>query len=400
MRIVDIKTAVVLGNFDWTFVRVYTDEGLTGIGECFFAPGLTSIVRDLKPLLVGEDPRNMDRLFRKMQLHTSVAGSVGGIVNNAITGVETALWDILGKSLNAPVYRLLGGQFRPRVRLYADCHAGDALGSYGPVLTPRKPSWSEEPQAEIPTAPEAYACHAKEMLARGFTALKFDIPMLDLYPMGEYNRCLSSKTLDILLHIISATRDAVGPGADIAFDCHWQFNVNDALKLAHGCEPYNLLWLEDPVPPENVDALATVTRSTRTPICSGENLCLRHGFRQLVEKQAVSIVSPDFQKAGGILEGRRICDMADTYYMAIAPHNISSPIGTMTSAHIAAAIPNFLALEFHASDVPFWEDLAVGCQKPIIRGGYIHLSEAPGLGVDLNEETARKYAKPGEPFFA
>lgn len=399
MKIVDIKTAVVEGNFDWTFVRVYTDEGITGIGESFCAPGLTSIIRDLKPLLVGEDPRNIDKLFRKMQLHTAVAGTVGGIGNNAISGVETALWDILGKSLNAPVYRLLGGQFRSRIRVYADCHAGEALSSYGPALTPRKTSWSAGPDKKAPIGPDDYASHARQMMARGFTALKFDIPELDLYPEGEFNRCLSTRNLDRLLSIVRAAREAVGPDFDLAFDAHWQFNVNDGMKLAFACEPYNLLWLEDPIPPENVDALATLTRATRTPICSGENLSLRHGFRQLIEKQAVNIVSPDFQKAGGVLEGRRIADLADTYYMAVAPHNIGSPIGTIASAHIAAAIPNFLALEFHASDVPFWEDLAAGCQKPIVQQGYIQLSESPGLGVDLNEEVARRYAKPGEPFF-
>lgn len=400
MKITDIRTAVVLGNFEWTFVRVETDEGISGIGESFFAPGLTSIIRDLKPLLVGEDPRNIDRLFHKMQLHTSVTGGVGGIVNNAITGIETALWDILGKSLNAPVYRLLGGQFRPRVRVYADCHEGEALESYSAVLTPRPASWAERPRMSDSTAPEAFASHARAMLERGFTALKFDIPMLDLYPAGEFNRCLSTKTLDRIVKIVQATREAVGPDVDLAFDCHWQFNTNDALKLACACEPFNLLWLEDPVPPDNLDALATVTRGTRTPICSGENRSLRHGFRELIEKQAANVLSPDFQKAGGILEARRICDMADTYYLAVAPHNISSPIGTIASCHVACAIPNFLALEFHASDVPFWEDLATGPSKPIIQDGYIHLSEAPGLGVELNEETARRYAKPGEPFFA
>jgi gluconate/galactonate dehydratase len=399
VKIRDLRTAVVEANFDWTFVRVYTDEGITGTGECFFAPGLTSMVRDLKPLLVGEDPRDIDRLFRRMQLHTSVAGSVGGIINNAITGIETALWDILGKTLHAPVYRLLGGRFRQRVRVYADCHEGEALESYGPALTPRRASW-EKPRSQADSkTPEAYGHHARAMLARGFTALKFDIPMLDLYPAGEYNRCLSTKTLDRLVEIVAATRQAVGPEVDLAFDCHWQFNLNDGLRLAAGCEPFKLLWLEDPVPPENVDALAALTRASRVPICSGENLSLRHGFRAMIEKQAVNILSPDFQKAGGLLEARRICDMADSYYLAVAPHNLSSPLGTIASCHVATAVPNFLAIEFHASEVPFWEDLVKGPAKPIIRDGYIELSDEPGLGVELDEEVARKYSRPGEPFF-
>src|SRR5277367_4891106 len=141
VKITRLKTAVVEGNFDWTFVRIETDESITGLGECFFAPGLTAILRSLEPLLLGEDPRDINRLFRKLQMATSGAGSVAGIVYNAISGIDAALWDILGKSLNAPIYRLLGGKFRDKVRIYADCHGGEALESLDEILRSRGASW-------------------------------------------------------------------------------------------------------------------------------------------------------------------------------------------------------------------------------------------------------------------
>src|SRR6202044_3226583 len=147
LKIVRLKTAVVEGNFDWTFVRIETDESLTGLGECFFAPGLTSILRSLEPLLVGEDPRDIHRLFRKLQLATSGAGSVAGIVYNAISGIEAALWDILGQSLGVPIYRLLGGKFRDKVRVYADCHGGESLESLDEVLRSRPASWDSNADA-------------------------------------------------------------------------------------------------------------------------------------------------------------------------------------------------------------------------------------------------------------
>ena len=186
---------------------------------------------------------------------------------------------------------------------------------------------------------------------------------------------------------------------DIAFDLHWRYNVSDAVRLACELEPYGLMWLEDPVPPENVEALRRVTRSTRTPIASGENLYLRHGFREALERGALDIAAPDLQKCGGLLEGRRIADMADAHYVAVAPHCIASPIGTVAAAHVAAAVPNFLALEWHGMSVPFWEEMAAGFDGPVIRDGYIEVPEAPGLGVELNEEVARRYAREGEPFF-
>src|SRR6202453_5049344 len=205
LKLTRLKTAAVEGNFDWTFVRLETDEGLQGLGECFFAPGLTSILRSLEPLLIGEDPRDVHRLLRKLQLATSGAGSIAGIIYNAISGIEAALWDLLGQSLGVPIYRLLGGKFRDRVRIYADCHGGEALESLDEVLRTRLASWVTKPSkhvakdyfgesAEGPDAsPDDYRRQAVKKKAEGFTALKFDLDVPGAEGADPYNRALSNR---------------------------------------------------------------------------------------------------------------------------------------------------------------------------------------------------------------
>jgi L-alanine-DL-glutamate epimerase-like enolase superfamily enzyme len=411
LKITRLKTAVVEGNFDWTFVRIETDEGIRGLGECFFAPGLTAILRSLEPLLVGEDPRDVSRLFRKLQLATSGAGSVAGIIYNAISGIDAALWDILGQSLGIPIYRLLGGKFRDQVRIYADCHGGEALESLDEVLRSRRPSWLPandghatkdyyaSHESEPAALPQDYAKRALVMKAQGYTALKFDLDVPGTAGFDPYNRCLSNKAIDHMVALIGAVRDAAGYGIDVAVDCHWRYSVSDVIKVAHVLEPFRLLWLEDPVPPESGAALLAVSSKVRIPIATGENLFLFQGFQEMLRTHAVGIATPDLQKVGGLGIANQIAQFADTQTIPIAPHNISSPVGTLASAHFCAAIPNFLVLEFHASDVPFWDDLVDGVAKPIIQNGFITLPDRPGLGVTLNEEVARKYARRGEPFF-
>jgi L-alanine-DL-glutamate epimerase-like enolase superfamily enzyme len=411
LKIVRLKTAVVEGNFDWTFVRIETNEGITGLGECFFAPGLTSILRSLEPLLLGEDPRDVHRLFRKLQLATSGAGSVAGIIYNGLSGIEAALWDLLGQYLNAPIWRLLGGKFRDRIRIYADCHAGEALESLDEILRTRRPSWVKEGQQFAskdyfddeagvpPCSPAEVRKRALTMKAQGYTALKFDLDVPGTQGPDSHNRCLSNRAIDQMVALIGGVRDAVGYGVDIAVDCHWRYTVSDAIKVAHALESFRLLWLEDPVPPENLEALRAVSSRVRVPVATGENLYLFEGFREMLQAHAVGIATPDLQKVGGLRVASEIARFADNQTIALAPHNISSPVGTLASAHFCAAIPNFLVLEFHASDVPFWDDLVDGTTKPIIQDGSIQLSEKPGLGVTLNEEVARKYARKSEPFF-
>lgn len=412
MKITRLKTAVVEGNFDWTLVRLETDTGLQGLGECFFAPGLTAMLRDLEPLIVGEDPFDIRRLFRKLQWASSGAGSVAGCVYNAITGIETALWDILGQALGVPIYQLLGGTFRDRVRIYADCHGGEGLESLDSVLRSRKASWANEDvthkasdyfsgsSEETSATPEMYAQRAREMAARGFTALKFDIDVPNPHRADPHNRSLSNQELDYMLSLIAATRNAVGFSVDIAVDCHWRFNLADARRIVVGCEPFKLLWLEDALPPWTVEGFREIKLASNTPIATGENLYLFEGFRSLIQMNCLSVVSPDLQKVGGLIEARRIAEFADSYNLVVAPHNISSPIGTMASAHFCAATPNFLALEYHASEVPFWDDLVADrCESGLIKDGYINVTKTPGLGIKLNEDVARQYARKNEPFF-
>lgn len=409
MKISAIKTAVVEANFDWTFIRVETNTGLTGLGEAFFAPGLTATIREFASFLEGKDPLNIAPLVRDMFAAASASGSSGQVIH-AISGIEMALWDILGHHLQAPLWQLLGGQYRDTVRIYADCHAGEALESLDSLLQPRHPHWDHSHSQWNPSAgshtegilqeysQDAYAKKAQHMVSQGFSAIKFDLDVPNPYSQDPYNRELNHREITYLAGLMEAVRSAVGPEVDIAADCHWKFSPDSTIHLARALEPHHLLWLEDPIPPDNIEALKYVRSHSPVPILTGENHYGRHGFRPLIEQQAVSVIAPDIQKVGGLSEGLRIAELADLYYMLVAPHNISSWVGTMASVHLAACMPNFLALEWHASDVPFWDELIAEDYR--IQGGVIAVPDRPGLGITLNEEALLRYAKPGEPVFA
>jgi len=306
-----------------------------------------------------------------------------------------------------PVWQLLGGQFRDRIRVYADCHAGEGLESYGPALLPREPAWFRVERAkkkqtsdmDDSLSPTAFANRARQAIARGFDFLKFDLDAIHGQPVDILTRPATSREIEQMTEVVSVLREAVGSDVEIALDCHWRYNLNDALKIARALEPFNVAWLEDALPPESVDGFRILRESTSVPICTGENLYLREGFKPLLEQYAVNIVSPDFQKAGGLLEAKRIADLAALYEIPVAPHNISSPLGTIASCQVCSTLTNFMVLEFHGQDVPFWEDLVTGAPKPLIRNGSIHVPSRPGLGVELNEAVAKQYAKAGEPFF-
>jgi len=392
---------VVEANYDYTFVRIEADcDGLYGTGECFFAPALTGIIAELTPLLIGRDPREIHRLVQRLARKTSAAGSTGGIVWNAITGIEAALHDLVGKAYGCPVYQLLGGKVRDSVRIYADCHAGDNCESWSPILTERCPNWLTQTGAEAQPEryePEAYARRATAVVAKGFTALKFDLDSMIVLTGDELNRPLTYPEIERMEAAVRLTRQAVGPTIDLAFDCHWRFRPGDAIRIAHALEPYSLFWLEDPCPPENWQQTLAVKRACHVPILTGENLILLPQFLPLLEAQAVDLIAPDIQKCGGLLEARRIAGMAEYYGISLAPHCIAGPLGLLASAHLCAAAPNFVALEFHGQDVPFWNDLLVG--SPLIRNGQVTLTEAPGYGRELNEAIAKEYAKPGESWF-
>lgn len=415
MRISRCATAVVEANYDYTYVRIWADDGTYGTGECFFAPGLTAALREMFPLLQGRDPREVDRLARHLWRKGSGAGAVAGYLYNAISGIETALWDLLGKHYGVPVYQLLGGKLRDEVRIYADCHAGDNVESWGPMLQPRQPPWLLQAVAQRPShadryTPEMYRRRAAEMVAAGFDALKFDVDSLVAHTGDELHRPITRAEVSQMAECVAAAREGAGWNVDLAVDCHWRFTPSEARQIIAALAPYHLLWLEDPCPPENGHDLAAL-RGLGVPLLTGENLNRRHGFWDLVAAGAVDLVAPDVQKCGGLLETKRIAELAEMRGIRVAPHNIASPLGLLAAAHVCATLPLFVALEFHGSDVPFWNRLvrrtpaggrtaaAIDEASPLIQRGRVVLTEAPGLGCELDEDVARQFARPGEPFF-
>ncbi len=376
MKITDIKTAEASGHGFSTFVKIFTDEGLMGVGECVHGgDGCSRLIERMADIIKGEDPLDVDRLFETLRRSHLFDGGIAGNAVTAMTGIEIALWDLTGKALNVPVYRLLGGKFRDRIRLYCDCHAGED------------------------ETPESYARRAKEIVALGFDAIKFDIDDADSpHKLDRYNWSVTPGELAQMVERVAAVREAIGPAVDLAIDMHGRYDISAGIRVAQALEPFNLMWLEEPVPPENVCAMREVKRCTRTPICAGENLYTRWGFRDLIECQAVDVIMPDLPKCGGLSEGRKIANHAEAYYIPFAPHNVCGPLGTIASCHCCAAIPNFLVLEWHWVDRPHWHELVLA-DPPLIQDGYISLPQGPGLGVELNEEALARYAREDRPIF-
>jgi gluconate/galactonate dehydratase len=406
LKITHCTTAVVEANYDYTYVRIHADNGVYGTGECFFAPGLTAALNEMFPLLVGRDPREVDRLARMLWRKGSGAGAVAGYLYNAVSGIETALWDLVGKSAGLPAYQFLGGKLRDEVRIYADCHAGDNAESWGPMLVERQPDWLKnllagKPEHDERYDPDMYRRRARQMREAGFDALKFDIDSLVVYTGEELHRPLFDWEINRMVECVAAARDGAGEGVDLAVDCHWRFAPTEAARINRALTPLNLLWLEDPCPPENWRDMADIRAAGGCPILTGENLNRRHGFLELISNRGIDLVAPDVQKCGGMLEAKRIGELAELQGIRFAPHNIASPLGTMASAHVCITLPNFVALEFHGFDVPFWNELVTrdDASGALIEKGRIKLTEAPGLGCELNEAVARRYSKPGEPFF-
>lgn len=386
MKITDVQACVIgrqeehSGGSVWTFVRIYTDEGIVGTGECNSGgPGYSGFatkaaILNMKQWLIGEDPFNINRLYEKVRRSGRYGGSLNAPLVFALTGIDNALYDIVGKALGVPVYKLLGGKFRDKIRLYADCHAGES------------------------NDPKAYGDKAMEVIGNGFSAVKFDVDNTGEYKLDSYNWTVGAKEMTHVINLIEGIRNAVGYEVDLAIDCHGQFDLPSAITLAKAVEPLRLLWLEEPVPAENIDALAQVRASSSTVICTGENQYTRFEFLELFNAKACDVIMPDLAKAGGIAEGKRIADIADAYYIPIAPHNVSSPHGMMAACHVMASVPNFLLLEFHAMDIPWWSDLCDG-DKPYIQDGFMAVSERPGIGVELNDDFAKTLVWDGDTYF-
>lgn len=371
--ITDVQTTMVDGNFPWTLVRVYTDAGIVGTGEAYWGAGVPEIIARMAPFVVGENPLDIDRLYEHLIQKMSGEGSIEGTVVSAISGIEIALHDLAGKILEVPAYQLLGGKYRDSVRVYCDCHAGEEEN------------------------PEANADEAERVVEElGYDALKFDLDVPSGHEKDKANRHLRNPEIDHKIEIVRAVTERLDGRADAAFDCHWAFTGGSAKRIVRAVEEYDIWWLEDPVPPENHDVQRAITQETTTPITAGENVYRKHGCRRLLEEQAVDIIAPDLPKVGGMRETRKIADLADLYYIPVAMHNVSSPIGTMASAQVGAAIPNSLAVEYHSYQLGWWNDLV---EEDLIAEGRIEVPERPGLGMTLDLDAVGEHMVAGEELF-
>ncbi|WP_114577076.1 mandelate racemase/muconate lactonizing enzyme family protein [Saliphagus sp. LR7] len=382
VEITDVRTTRVESEFFWTYVRIYTDEGVTGTGEAVLGPKADEYVDFVRELLVGKNPLDIDARCTELFDRLSYLGGMSGIGVTAISAIDIALHDLAGKLLDVPAYQLLGGKHREDVRVYCDCHAGEHLHAGG---------------GEDAYRPEAYADAAEGVLDDGFDAIKFDLDGLGRGDEDRRTKRLSARAVDYRREIVEAVTDRVGARADVAFDCHWSWNRDTVRRLASALEPYPVWWLEDTVPPENHDVQMEVTRASETTIAAGENVYRVEGARRLIENQGLDVLHPDVPKTGGMLETKKMADMAKAYYIPVALHNVASPLGTMASAHVGAATSNFMAVEYHARDLPWWDDVIKG--GSIIEDGRIAVPDEPGLGVELDEDAVADRLAPGETVF-
>jgi gluconate/galactonate dehydratase len=406
----DVQVETIQSTFEWTFVRIYAGD-IYGTGEATAAPGLKASEVAIKKLLVGEDAFKLNRIEEKLRHATLFAGST---VYALLSGINIALHDLLGKHLNLPVWRLIGGD-RDKVKVYVDLHAGEGFSAHTSLLTPvtldstgmrgvgGEGGLSDHPLmgrlakeefGELFT-PEAYSKAAKEAVNAGYEMIKFDLDIPTPYTDAFAKRSgqVTLKEADYMAEIVRRVRDAVGDDVEMMVDFHWRYDLNSSLRICKGLEPYRLHWVEDLTPATrsvgNLDELAMLTSLCQIPMATGENLYTVNQFKDLL-KLGVRIWTPDFCKTGGITEGRRIAELAAMYDIEISPHNVTTPIGTVASAQAASVSNTFGALEFHSHGFSLWNEM-IKSKRPTIEKGYIKLTEEPGLGVELDEDVLKRY---------
>jgi len=362
IRRVDPYVLRIGGRSDIVCARIETEEGIHGWGEGTTPPTVLPVVaqiRAFRKLLTGASAWDIEKLWRRMYLLEE--NTLGGTLYAAMSAIDIALWDIVGKKLNVPVYKLLGGKVHDKLRIYASYRWGN-----------------------IPRTAEAYARRTRELIAQGATAGKYD-------PFGEYpgpDRQLPTATLNEVREMIRGIREA-GPAFDICVEAHAKFNIASAGRIIKMLEPFDPFFLEEPVPPEDVDAMAALQRSTNIPIATGEGLQGHFVYREVLQKQAARILQPDVARAGGITPMKKIAAMGDAQYVTIAPHNPNGPVCTAASIHLAASIPNFLIMEEGNKAVEQYNSIFVGGWRP--RLDYWEIPEAAGLGVDFPPEFLKEY---------
>jgi len=398
LRITDLRTATVgWGHWHFTLVRIDTNQGISGYGEVRDLASKTYALL-LKSRILGENPCNVNKLFRIIKQFGHHGRQGGGVC-----GVEMALMDLAGKAYSVPAYVLAGGKFRDHVRMYCD--------------TPNEPTG------------DAMGQKLQERIDRGFTKLKMDLgvqPLIGVpgalsWPQGmlpgdaedKMERMLNVHTLmhpfthvrltpkgiALIVEYVEQVRAVVGDEVPIAADHFGHIGVDDCIRLGNALEPFNLAWLEDLVPWQYTDSWVQIERALNTPVCTGEDIYLKEGFQPLLDARAVNIIHPDMATSGGILETKRIGDAAQERGISMAMHMAGTPISTMASVQCAAATENFIALEHHFTDVPFWNDFIDGIPKPIIQNGYIGVPDTPGLGFRINEEVIKEHLVPEDQGF-
>jgi galactonate dehydratase len=350
----------------WTLVEVSTDEGIVGLGDGTNWPGSTVIKRaaeELSQLVIGESPFDIELLYNLMYRSLDQIGQQGAVIA-ALSAIEIALWDIVGQATGQPIYNLMGGVCRDRVRYYN--HA---------------------------RSPE----EAARKVERGATAIKAYFP---LPPLPEGERIPTPRSITVeeelqALGYLKAYREALGNAVDLCIDAQARYTTSAAIRLGRRLEEVGLFFYEEPVRPENVDALLEVKRAVNVPICVGERRYTRYGFRDLLAQQAVHMVMPDVVRTGGIMETKKIAAMAEVYYVQVSPHNPNSPASTLASLHVMANLPNANVLEWRGPeyDPPWAEELFT--DPPVAEGGYLRLPANPGLGTRLVHKVAERYRYDG-----
>ena len=363
MKIADVTAYHLPGSrYPWVFLRIDTDEGIHGIGQVSSGPNsavVAAAASKLGPLLVGEDPSRIEHLWQKLYMSFSSLGSLG-FVSAMISGVDIALWDIRGKQLGLPIYELLGGRYHERLRLYSNgwftgCRTADDFA-----------------RAAIAT------------VDAGHSAIKLDPFRLHRDELRRH--AASYDPVDELeaVDIVAAIREAVGPGVEILIDAHGRFDVPTAIRVANAIAPYRIGWFEEPVPPENVDAMRQFRDRCELPVCVGERLYTRWQFRPVLEQKLADYVMPDVIRTGGISELKKIATMAEAFFIPVSPHDATGPITLVAGAQVMMSTPNFYRLEIAYSELELYNQALTPALD--VRGGYFHVSDRPGLGCELSEE--------------
>lgn len=370
----------------WTFVKIETDEGIIGYGECSDnrnTYATAGCVKDLEPLLIGRDPRPIEMI--NADLYRRTRQSLGGIVQKAIAGIDCALWDIKAKALGVPVYELLGGPTRDKVRLYWS-HCG--------TYRVREAQHLQKPPLKSLADVTALG---QEVVSRGFTALKTNILLFDgesptvHFPgfgggYGTTDRNITNALIRNIEKLIGTFREAVGEDVDIALDLNFNFTTEGFRRIAKVLEPFRLMWVE--IDTYDPHALLQIKESTSTTICSGENLYTTRGYRPFFDLHAMDVAMVDVPW-NGFTASKKIADLAELYEINVAPHNYYSHLSTLISAHFAACVPNLRIMETDVDDVSWKDDLIT---EPLeIKDGHLILPDKPGWGTDLNEKEVAKH---------